>query len=122
VTLALIAVSTTWALANRPAAGSQEGDLNAKIARLQLGVSTRQDAIRLLGKPLKYLWENKTFQEDNLPRIYIAAFPNGPSIVFQGDVIDEIRFSGQDVGYVFRDKIASDRRSTTSLVLAGGRR
>jgi serine protease AprX len=105
VTLALIAVPTTWALTNRPAAGSQEGDINAKIAQLQPGVSTRQDAIRIFGKPTQYLWGDKTFQEDNLPRVYVAAFPNGPYIMCEGDVIDEIRFEGQDFGYAFRGKI-----------------
>jgi hypothetical protein len=105
VALALIAVPTTWALANRAAAESLEGDMNAKITQLKLGVSTRQDAIRLFGKPTAYLWKDKTFQEDDLPPIYDAVFPNGPEIVFGGDVIDEIRFEGQDFGYAFRGKI-----------------
>ena len=105
VTLALIAVPTTWALTNRPAGGGQGDDMNAKIAQLQLGVSTRQDAIRVFGKPTQYDWKGKTFQEDNLPPIYEAVFPNAPSIVFGGDVIDEIRFEEQDFGYVFRNKI-----------------
>ncbi len=105
VTLALIAVPTTLALTNRPAAGNQEGDMNAKIAQLQLGVSTRQDAIRIFGKPTQYLWKDKTFQEDNLPSTYVAVFPNAPYIVFGGDVIDEIRFEEQDFGYAFRGKI-----------------
>jgi hypothetical protein len=72
---------------------------------LKAGVSTRQDVIRLFGKPTQYLWGDKTFQEDNLPKIYVAVFPNGPHIVCQGDVIDEIRFEEQDFGYVFRGKI-----------------
>jgi serine protease AprX len=105
VTLALIAVPATWALTNRPAAGNQEGDMNAKIAQLQPGVSTRQDAIQLFGKPFLYIWKDQTFQEDNLPPIYVALFPNAPYIVFQDGVIDEIRFETQDCGYVFRDKI-----------------
>jgi serine protease AprX len=105
VTLALIAVPTTWALTDRPAAESNEGDMNAKIAQLKVGVSTRQDAIRLFGKPTQYLWKDKTYQEDNLPPIYVAVFPNAPYIMFGGDVIDEIRFEEQDFGYVFRDKI-----------------
>jgi beta-lactamase regulating signal transducer with metallopeptidase domain len=105
VALALIAVPTTWALANRPVTESQEGDMNAKIAQLQPGASTRQDAIRLLGKPATYLSGDKTFQEDNLPSSYEAVFPNGPTIVFEDGVIEEIRFSGQDVGYVFRERI-----------------
>ena len=104
VALALMAVPTTLALANRPA-GNQEGDMNAKITQLQLGVSTRQDAIRVFGKPTQYDWKGKTFQEGDLPPIYEAVFPNGPSIVFGGDVIDEIRFEEQDFGYAFRGKI-----------------
>jgi beta-lactamase regulating signal transducer with metallopeptidase domain len=105
VALALIAVPTTLALTSGPAAGNQEGDMNAKIAQLRPGVSTRQDAIRVFGKPTQYLWGEKTFQEDNLPSTYVAVFPDGPSIMFGGDVIAEIRFEKQDFGYVFRGKI-----------------
>jgi serine protease AprX len=105
VTLALVAVPTTWALANRPPAGNQEGDMNAKIAQLKLGVSTKQDAIQLFGKPFLYIWKDQTFQENNLPSTYVAVFPNAPYIVFQDGVIDEIRFETQDCGYAFRDRI-----------------
>jgi beta-lactamase regulating signal transducer with metallopeptidase domain len=103
VALALVAVPTTWALANRAAAESPEGNMNAKIAQLQPGVSTKQDAIRVFGKPTQYRWGDKTFQEDSLPSIYLAVFPNAPYIVFDGDIVGEIRFEEQDFGYAFRD-------------------
>ncbi|OHB65016.1 MAG: hypothetical protein A2Y76_09410 [Planctomycetes bacterium RBG_13_60_9] len=99
LTLALMAVPTTWALTDRPP------DINAKIAQLKIGVSTIQDVVRLLGKPTRYGWEQQTFTEENLPAVYVATVAQGPQFLVHNDLVGEIWFEGEDLGYVFRDKI-----------------
>jgi hypothetical protein len=80
-------------------------DINAKIAQLDINKATLDDVIRIFGKPEKYAWNNQTFTTDNLPSTYIVAYPNRFQIVIGRGRVIELRFEGQDAGYVFRDRI-----------------
>jgi len=81
------------------------GDINAKIAQLDINTATRNDVIKIFGRPEKYLWSGKTFTEDNLPSTYIAAYPNGFRVVMSRGKISELRFERPGAGYVYQGKL-----------------
>jgi hypothetical protein len=82
-----------------------ESDINAKVAKLDIGKTTLDDVINVFGEPEKYFWGDQTFTKDNLPSIYIAAYPDGFSVVIKDGNIHELRFEEIDAGYVFKDKL-----------------
>jgi serine protease AprX len=80
-------------------------DINAKVAQLDINTADLDDVIRIFGEPEKYFWQGKTFIKDNLPSIYIAAYPDDFYILIGGGKISELRFEGPGSGYVYRDKL-----------------
>ena len=80
-------------------------DINAKVAQLNIDTATLDDVIRIFGEPIEYLWGEKTFTKANLPSTYIAAYPNGFSVVISNGKVSELRFAGRGAGYVYRDKL-----------------
>jgi serine protease AprX len=82
-----------------------KSDINAGVAQLDVGKATLNDVIRIFGEPEKYLWGDQTFTKDNLPSIYIAAYPNGFRVVIKDGKIHQLRFEEIDAGYVFKDKL-----------------
>ena len=100
ISLLFFAATVFAAETSKPAS-----DINAKIAQLDINKATIEDVIRIFGEPEKYLWGNQTFTKDNLPSTYIAEYPNRLQIVIGKGRVIELRFNGQDAGYVFRDKI-----------------
>lgn len=89
----------------RPAISQSESDINAKVAQLDIDTATLDDVIRIFGEPTKYIWNRETFTKDNLPRIYIAQYPNEFSVVMDSGRVDELRFESPAAGYLFRKKI-----------------
>ena len=81
------------------------GDINAKVAQLDINTANLDDVIRIFGEPIKYLWAGKTFTKDNLPSTYIAAYPDDFHIVISRGKTIELRFEGPGAGYVYRDKL-----------------
>lgn len=57
------------------------GDINQKIASLDMAEADLEDVIAAFGQPQKFIWQNQTFTQDNLPVTYIALYDNGFSIV-----------------------------------------
>lgn len=88
-----------------PAISQSESDINAKVAQLDIDTATLDDVIRIFGEPAKYYWGRETFAKDNLPRIYIAQYPNEFSVVMDSGHVDELRFESPAAGYLFREKI-----------------
>ncbi len=82
-----------------------ESDINARVAQLDFDKATLDDVIRIFGEPEKYVWGGKTFTEDNLPSVYIAAYPGGFSVFMSRGKVSELRFEEPGVGYVFRGKL-----------------
>jgi serine protease AprX len=80
-------------------------DINAKVAQLDINTANLDDVIRIFGEPEKYLWQRNTFTKDNLPSIYIAAYPDDFYILIARDKIRELRFEGPGSGYTYRGKI-----------------
>jgi len=73
------------------------------IPRIEIGKSTRQDVIGLLGKPTAYMWGSSTFQESSLPDIYIMAYPDKLQVLVEKDSVEEIRI--ENPGYTFGNAI-----------------
>ena len=100
ISLAVFAAAICADETSKPAS-----DINAKIAQLDINKATLDGIIRVFGKPEKYAWNNQTLTENNLPETYITEYPNRFQIVIAGGRVIELRFEGQDAGYVFRDRI-----------------
>lgn len=83
----------------------QASDINAKVTQLDMDNATLDDVIHIFGEPEKYLWGRKTFTKDNLPRVYLAKYPDGFGVVMVSGQVSELRFDSGAAGYVFRKKI-----------------
>jgi len=78
--------------------------LGNAIPQMIPGKSSPQDVIALLGKPVSYLWGNKTFRKDNLPETYLMRYPDRFGVMIATKKIREVRIHFP--GYHFMDKIA----------------
>lgn len=68
-------------------------DTNSKAEMPEIKKVTGLDkVISIFGEPVKYTWEDKTFERENLPPTYTAVFSDGLCIVMSSDRIAEIRF------------------------------
>jgi len=93
-------------------------DINAKVAKLDIDTATLDDVIRIFGEPVRYFWSGKTFTKDNLPSTYIVGYPNGFSVVMNGNSVSELRHEGHN-GYVFKEKIRIGSSLEEVLEVAG---
>ena len=102
-----IAISTIGMLAILVAVceSKDASDINAKVAQVDIDTATLDDVIRIFGEPTKYYWGNKAFTKDDLPSIYITAYPYSFDVVMSSGKVSELRFEGPDAGYVFKNKI-----------------
>ena len=80
-------------------------DINVKMAQLNINTATRDDVIKIFGKPTKYFRGKDTFTKNNLPSTYIAAYPNGFRVVMSRGKISELRFERPGAGYVYQGKL-----------------
>lgn len=85
------------------ALGCTSEDLNAKVERINIDTATREDLIRVFGTPKDYVWNDKHFDEKNLPSDYIIDFPDGMSVWMSNGQVTELRFTKDN--YTFRGKI-----------------
>ncbi len=84
-----------------------EADVIRKIGKLNLETATAEDVIKLLGQPLDYIWEDKTFTKDNLPDVYIMTYPGEVDFVVAKGGILEHRFSRPGFRYKGRLQVGS---------------
>ncbi|MFA5252774.1 MAG: S8 family serine peptidase, partial [Phycisphaerae bacterium] len=82
-----------------------QSDINAKVAKLDIGKATLDDVIHIFGEPMRYFYDRETFTRDNLPQMYIAEYPNEFSVVIASDRVEELRFESPATGYIFSNKI-----------------
>ncbi len=73
------------------------------IPRIEIGKSSRQNVIDLLGKPSAYCWGTRIFQEVALPELHIMSYPDRLEIVVEKDTVKEIRI--ENPGYRFGNAI-----------------
>jgi beta-lactamase regulating signal transducer with metallopeptidase domain len=87
--------------ASLPAAQAA-GDINAKVARLDIEKAKREDVVAVFGEPAAYRWANKAFTKDNLPSAYVMIYPGLLNVEMINGQIEELRFGeGGPSDYVF---------------------
>jgi hypothetical protein len=80
-------------------------DIDAKITQLSQTGTTVDEVIRVLGEPTKYLWGNKTFKKDDLPKAYLLVYSGNVNVmVYQGRVV-ELRSEGDGRGFIWQGKL-----------------
>ena len=83
------------------------GELNAKVAQIDIATGTLGDILRVFGEPNSYAWGNeetgemKVFTQDNLPDYYCMTYPGGFRVFMANGEIQELRFEG-DASYIWR--------------------
>jgi hypothetical protein len=94
-------------------------DLSEQVAQLDLDKATLDDVIQVFGKPTAYIWGEKTFTSDNLPKVYLAAYSESFRVLINGGKVDEIRFEGTDIEYVYRGKLRVGSSLEEALAVVG---
>ena len=98
--------------------GFSQTDINQKIDRLDFKNAGLEDIIKLFGEPRDYNWNRKPFERNNLPAVYIAAYPNGLSFLMNNGKISEIRHEGP-TGYRFKGRLEVGSSLETSVEVLG---
>jgi len=101
--LCLVIGLAVW-IATRPPRFSME-NIDSKIAQLSKPGTTADRAIRVLGVPLRYAWENKSFRKDALPQNYVMLYPHNVSVSVSGGYVFELRCEGRGGGFTYRGKL-----------------
>ena len=118
-----IYLTRTIAEADNPAAAASTFTSD-KTDKLQWGRSMREDVIKAMGEPAKYIWGPKTFTPDTLPKeVYIMQYPGDDQVVIRQGLIDEIRvhrtgpfqFKGLKVGSPLADVLRIVGQPTATL-------
>ena len=92
VTAFILAVIPVFLLSASPVLSQAQTDINAKVAQINIDKATLDDVIRVFGEPQKYVWGEQTFTKDKLPEKYVAMYPAGLYIVFENNMLVELRF------------------------------
>jgi serine protease AprX len=96
--------------ANKAPSSEQQAldfDINAMVAKLNIDNANLDDVIRLFGKPKRYVWGEKSFTREDVPKqtFYMADFGGGFRIFFVGEgMIIELRIDGNRQ-YVYKGKL-----------------
>lgn len=81
------------------------GDINQKVASLDMTNADLDDVIAVFGEPQRYFWQTQTFTKNNLPAAFIAQYDDNISVVMTNGKISELRFEKRDTGYRFEGKL-----------------
>ncbi len=101
--LCLVIGLPIW-LATRPPKFSMV-NIDSKIVQLSQPGTTAKEVIHVLGVPIKYVWENKTFRKNELPDNYIMVYPQNVSVDISGGQVWELRSDGLSGGFTWRGKL-----------------
>ncbi len=97
------AVSLAFLAVYKYGNGGDNGEMNAKIAQIDIETAGREDVINILGEPEFYGWGKDKFDENDLPSRYIMFYPNRSQAVMMDGRVLELRFHRP--GFVYRDTI-----------------
>ncbi|MHC4951004.1 MAG: hypothetical protein ACYTEU_08480, partial [Planctomycetota bacterium] len=100
------------------AVGFSQTDINQKLEQLDLKTAGIEDIIKLFGEPQSYSWKMQPLQKDNLPEVYLVAYPNGLIFLINHNKISEIRHEGP-TGYRYKDKLEVGSSLETALEVLG---
>jgi len=78
--------------------------LPSRIRQLDIDTADIERVKEIFGKPLKYIWGEKTLTEDNLPKRYVLVYPSNFHIYMRENKIVELRHE-HDFSYVFHNKL-----------------
>ncbi|MHC4677118.1 MAG: HAAS signaling domain-containing protein [Planctomycetota bacterium] len=76
-----------------------------KCSKFEIDTAAPEDVISTFGKPMKYVWGRQVLDRDDLPRRYVAVYPNGFHVFIAHGKVIELRHEGEGTGYVFAGKL-----------------
>jgi hypothetical protein len=120
VVLGVVMVLPCLPIQGEPASGSEQfaRQLPAKIARLDIDSADLRQVIDVFGQPEDYLWGDKTFEPDDLPRSYIMRYPGGFRVYMSDGQIVEVRHERASK-YVYRGKLRVGSTLDEALAVLG---
>ena len=78
-------------------------DLDANIAKLNHPGATVKEVVQVLGRPQKYMWNNKTIDPDNpLNTTYIMVYPQSVMVEVSHSLVVELRSEGNGRGFIWQ--------------------
>src|ERR1039457_793092 len=78
-------------------------DLDANIAKLNQIGATVKEVVQVLGRPQKYMWNNKTIDPDNpLNTTYIMVYPQSVMVEVSHSLLVELRSEGNGRGFIWQ--------------------
>ena len=78
-------------------------DLDANIAKLNHPGATVKEVVQVLGRPQKYMWNNKTINPDNpLNTTYIMVYPQSVMVEVSHSLVVELRSEGNGRGFIWQ--------------------
>ena len=78
-------------------------DLDANIAKLNHPGATVKEVVQVLGRPQKYMWNNKTIDPNNpLNTTYIMVYPQSVMVEVSHSLLVELRSEGNGRGFIWQ--------------------
>jgi hypothetical protein len=106
VAAAVLAAGTTTVAVKviHPSVGKfTVADLDANIAKLNHPGATVKEVVQVLGRPQKYMWNNKTIDPDNpLNTTYIMVYPQSVMVEVSHSLVVELRSEGNGRGFIWQ--------------------
>ncbi len=90
----------------------------AKIAQLGIDSANLRQVIEVFGQPAEYVWGDKSFEPDALPKSYIMRYPGDFNIYMSDGQIVEVRHE-RNSKYVYRKKLRVGSTLDEALAVLG---
>jgi hypothetical protein len=75
------------------------------LKTFDIDAASGKDVVNTFGEPAKYVWGRQILDGDDLPRRYVAVYPNGFHVFVLNDKVIELRHEGDGTGYAFDGKL-----------------
>ncbi|MHC4618282.1 MAG: S8 family serine peptidase [Planctomycetota bacterium] len=76
-----------------------------KADKFKIDTATLEDVRKIFGEPSEYVWGEQVFDRENLPRRYVAFYPDGFHVFVADNRVIEVRHEGPGTGYAWRGKL-----------------
>ncbi|MHC4701036.1 MAG: hypothetical protein ACYTFQ_10715, partial [Planctomycetota bacterium] len=91
-----------------------------KLKTFEIDTAGPEDVISTFGEPIKYAWGRQILDRDDLPRRYVAVYPNGFHVFIHNGKVIELRHEGEGTRYVLGDKLKVGSTLDEALEVLGG--
>jgi beta-lactamase regulating signal transducer with metallopeptidase domain len=120
VVLSVVMVLPCLPVQGEPANDAEQFALQfpAKIAQMGIDSANLRQVIEVFGQPEEYVWGDKTFEPDALPKSYIMRYPGGFNIWLRDGQIMEVRHE-RNSKYVYREKLRVGSTLDEALAVLG---